>query len=189
MHKLIIQIPCYNEEQTLPQVIDDLPRTLPGVDEIEFLVVDDGSTDDTVKVAHEHGVHHIVSLGKNRGLAQAFSDGLDTALQRGATIIVNTDADNQYDAKCIPDLIAPVLRGEADMVVGARPVSDIEHFSTTKKLLQKAGSYAVRALSGTEVSDAPSGMRTLSRDMAMRLFIHNNYTYPLESLIQAGQSG
>ena len=189
MQKLIIQIPCYNEEQTLPQVIADLPRTLRGVDDIEYLVVDDGSTDRTVEVAKEHGVHHIISLGKNRGLAQAFSDGLDTALQRGATIIVNTDADNQYDASSIPDLIAPILAGEADMVVGARPVADIEHFSTTKKLLQRLGSSTVRALSGTDVEDAPSGMRAFSRDMAMRLFVHNSYTYTLETLIQAGQSG
>ena len=189
MQKLIIQIPCYNEAETLPGVIADLPTELPGVEEIEYLVIDDGSTDQTVEVARLHGVHHVISLGTNRGLAQAFSRGLDEALALGATIIVNTDADNQYDASCIPDLIAPVLRGEADMVVGARPVSEIEHFSPTKKLLQKAGSYAVRALSGTEVVDAPSGMRAFTRDMAMRLFIHNNYTYTLESLIQAGQSG
>ena len=189
MQKLIIQIPCLNEEKTLPAVIADLPRSIDGIDVIEYLVIDDGSTDNTVKVARENGVHHVISLGRNRGLAQAFTNGLNNALLQGATIIVNTDADNQYDASCIPDLIAPIVATEADMVVGTRPITDIAHFSIIKKLLQKAGSYAVRTLSGTSVEDAPSGMRAYSRDMAMRLFVHNNYTYTLETLIQAGQSG
>ncbi len=189
MHKLIIQIPCFNEEETLPQVISDLPKSIPGIDSIEYLVIDDGSTDQTVQVAKNNGVHHVVSLGTNRGLAQAFSEGLDASLVAGATIIVNTDADNQYDGTCIPDLIGPILAGDADMVVGARPILEIEHFSPVKKLLQRIGSYVVRALSGTDVVDAPSGMRAFTRDMAMRLFVHNSYTYTMETLIQAGQSG
>ena len=189
MTKLIIQIPCFNEQDTLPDVVAGLPKRIDGIDEIEILVIDDGSGDGTVEVARAAGVHHVFRLGTNRGLARAFSHGLDVAVDLGADIIVNTDADNQYDGSCIPDLIAPILAGDADMVVGARPVMDIEHFSPLKKLLQRLGSFTVRTLSGTQVQDAPSGMRALSRDIAMRLFVHNSYTYTLETLIQAGQSG
>ena len=189
MNKLIIQIPCYNEQATLAETLADLPREIEGIDYIEYLIVDDGSTDDTIEVAKQNKVHHIVRLDKNRGLAQAFSAGLDACLKHQATIIVNTDADNQYDASCIGDLIKPILCGEADMVVGTRPVSQIDHFSWSKKLLQRLGSSTVRALSGTRVEDAPSGMRAFSRDIAMRLFVHNSYTYTLETLIQAGQCG
>ena len=189
MEKLIIQIPCFNEQDTLAETVADLPKSIPGIDCVEYLVIDDGSSDDTVKVARENGVHHILSLGQNRGLAWAFSQGLEKCLQEGATIIVNTDADNQYDGSCIKDIVKPILLEEADMVVGARPVSEIAHFSFIKKLLQKVGSSTVRKLSGTSVQDAPSGMRAFSQDMAMRLFIHNEYTYTMESLIQAGQSG
>lgn len=189
MFKLIIQIPCFNEEQTLPITLDDLPRTLPGVDQIEWLIIDDGSIDRTVEVARAHGVDHIIRLPHNLGLAKAFTAGLDACLKLGADIIVNTDADNQYCAADIPKLIAPILDGRADLVIGARPIADIPHFSPVKKLLQKLGSWAVRVASGTDVADAPSGFRAISRRAAMQLHVFNRYTYTLETLIQAGQKG
>ncbi len=187
--KLIIQIPCYNEAEQLPATLADLPREVAGFDEVEWLVIDDGSTDATAEVARKHGVDHVVSLNQNRGLARAFMAGLEAALRRGADVIVNTDADNQYDAKCIPALTAPILAGEAQMVVGARPISEIEHFSPLKKLLQNVGSWAVQVASGIEARDAPSGFRAIHRDAAIRLFVYNPHTYTLETLIQAGRLG
>jgi glycosyltransferase involved in cell wall biosynthesis len=185
--KLIIQIPCLNEEQTLPQTIADLPRQIPGIDEIELLVIDDGSTDRTVEVARECGVQHIVRLTNTKGLAAGFQAGLDACLKLGANIVVNTDADNQYDGADVPKLVAPIIAGEADMVVGDRRVSDIEHFSGSKKGLQRLGSWVVRRLSGTEVTDATSGFRAYNREAALQLAVVDNFTYTLESLIQAGK--
>lgn len=184
--KLIIQIPCYNEENTLPEVIKDLPRQLPGVDQIEFLIIDDGSTDKTVEIARQAGVHHVLSLGSNRGLASAFLAGITKCLELGADIIVNTDGDNQYDGGCIKDLIAPVVQGGLDIVVGARPIDDIEHFSWPKKKLQKLGSRVVRQFSGTDIPDTTSGFRAYSANAAMKLHVFNRYTYTLETIIQAG---
>lgn len=185
--KLFIQIPCYNEESSLPHALRDLPTELPGVDSVEWLIIDDGSTDRTVEVARAHGVRHIVQLRTNRGLARAFMAGLDYALAHGADIIVNTDADNQYHAGDIPKLVAPILAGEADIVVGARPIEDIAHFSAAKKMLQRIGSGVVRMASGTDIPDAPSGFRAFHRDAALRLNVFNNYTYTLETIIQAGR--
>ncbi|MGE4552247.1 MAG: glycosyltransferase family 2 protein [Desulfovibrionaceae bacterium] len=185
---LFIQIPCYNEAETLPVALADLPRELPGVARVVWLVVDDGSTDDTVAVAKAHGVDHVVRHTRNMGLAKAFMTGLNACLELGADIIVNTDADNQYDAACIPDLLAPILEGRADMVVGARPIDQVEHFSPLKKRLQKFGSWVLRKVSGTEVQDAPSGFRALTRRAAMRLNVFSEYTYTLETIIQAGQA-
>jgi glycosyltransferase involved in cell wall biosynthesis len=184
--KLIIQIPCYNEEKTLPAVISDLPRELPGIDVIEYLVIDDGSDDRTIEVAHELGVHHILKLGSNQGLAAAFARGLARSLELEADIIVNTDGDNQYKAEYIKDLIAPIVEGEKDIVVGTRPIHDIEEFSWIKKRLQHLGSFVVRQFSGTDVSDTTSGFRAYSADAAKRLFVFNRYTYTLETIIQAG---
>lgn len=189
MRKLIIQIPCYNEEQTLPVALRDLPREVAGFDAVEWQIVDDGSTDRTVEVAKAHGVDHVVDLGAHRGLAVGFMAGLDAALRAGADVIVNTDADNQYQAADIPKLVAPILRGEAEIVIGERPIAEIEHFSPLKKLLQKVGSLVVRVASRTEVADAPSGFRAISREAAMRLNVFNEYTYTLETIIQAGQKG
>lgn len=186
--KLIIQIPCYNEAQTLAIALAELPRQVPGFEEVQWLVVDDGSSDDTVRVAREAGVDHVVVHAVNRGLATAFMTGLNACLKLGADVIVNTDADNQYNAHDIPCLTSPVLAGRADMVVGARPISDTEHFSWVKKKLQRLGSWAVRVASKTRVEDAPSGFRAISRDAAMRLNVFNNYTYTLETIIQAGLS-
>jgi len=185
--KLIIQIPCYNEEKTLPVTLGDLPRQFPGVDEVEWLIIDDGSTDKTVEVARAHGVNHIVRHPRNFGLARAFMTGLDACLRSGADIIVNTDADGQYRAEDIPNLIRPILERKAEIVVGTRSIEDIEHFSPVKKLLQKLGSWAVRMASKTDIPDAPSGFRAMSREAAMRLNVFNNYTYTLETIIQAGQ--
>ncbi|HRV59679.1 MAG TPA: glycosyltransferase family 2 protein [Solirubrobacterales bacterium] len=185
--KVIIQIPCLNEEETLPATLADLPREIPGVDEIETLVIDDGSTDRTVEVAGECGVDHIVKLPNNRGLATGFQAGLDACLKLGADIVVNTDADNQYSGSDIPKLVAPILAGEAEMVVGDREVADIEHFSPAKKVLQKFGSWVVRQLSDTEVTDATSGFRAYNREAALQLLVVDNFTYTLESLIQAGK--
>jgi glycosyltransferase involved in cell wall biosynthesis len=185
--KLIIQIPCLNEEATLPGTIADLPRVIPGVEEVELLVIDDGSTDRTVEVAREQGVEHVVRLTNNKGLAAAFQAGLDASLKLGADLIVNTDADNQYRGEDIPKLLAPILSGEADMVVGDRRVSRIDHFSGAKKALQKLGSWVVRRLSGTEISDATSGFRAYNREAALQLLVVDNFTYTLESLIQAGK--
>ncbi len=186
--KLIIQIPCLNEEDQLPATIGDLPTELEGFDDVEFLVIDDGSTDRTVEVARRLGVQHIVRLTSNKGLAYAFQAGMDAALKLGADVIVNTDADNQYSADDIPALVAPILAGEADMVIGDRQVMGIEHFSSVKKRLQKAGSWVVRQASDTSVPDATSGFRSYNREAAIGLVVVSKFTYTLESLIQAGKS-
>ena len=187
--KLIIQIPCFNEEATLPLTIADLPREVPGVDVVEWLIVDDGSSDRTAEVARELGVDHVVSHPHNRGLAAAFLTGLDACLRAGADVIVNTDADNQYQGASIPDLVAPVLTGDAEMVVGERPIESIDDFSRTKKLLQRVGSSVVRRFSGTGVRDAASGFRAYSRDAAMRVQVFGRYTYTMETIVQAGWNG
>lgn len=189
MTKLIIQIPCYNEENTLGTTLAALPRHLPGIDTIEWLVIDDGSRDRTVEVAKDNGVDHIVQFPMNQGLAKAFMAGLEACVKAGADIIVNTDADNQYCADDIPKLIQPILLGKAEIVVGARPIWKTKHFSSTKKLLQKLGSAVVRLASKTNIPDAPSGFRAFSREAALRLNVFNNYTYTLETIIQAGQKG
>lgn len=186
--KLIIQIPCLNESETLGIAINELPRQVPGFDCVEWLIIDDGSTDGTSERAHELGVDHVVKHPVNRGLATAFMTGLDACLRLGADVIVNTDADNQYNAADIPKLTDPVLRGQADMVIGARPIYETAHFSWIKKRLQRLGSWAVRMASKTEVADAPSGFRAISRETAMRLNVFNAYTYTLETIIQAGLS-
>lgn len=188
MTKLIIQIPCFNEAGTLPTTLHALPREIEGVRVVEWLVIDDGSIDDTVQIARTHGVDHVISLPQNEGLAKAFMAGIDACLKRDADIIVNTDADNQYRADCIPDLIEPILSNQAEIVIGCRPVMNIRHFSPIKKLLQKAGSWAVRKVSGTDIPDAPSGFRAFSREAAMRFFVTDSYTYTLETIIQAGKS-
>jgi glycosyltransferase involved in cell wall biosynthesis len=185
--KLIIQIPCLDEEATLPRTLAELPRELDGFDEVEWLVVDDGSTDRTVAVAREHGVDHIVRLTNNRGLAAAFQAGIDAALKLGADVIVNTDADNQYRAADIPRLVEPILAGRADMVVGNREVQKLEHFSSVKKRLQRLGSWVVRRASGTDVPDTTSGFRAYNREAAIQVQVVSNFTYTLESLIQAGK--
>jgi len=184
--KLIIQIPCYNESQTLGLTLAQLPRTLAGIDTVEWLVIDDGSNDDTVGAARRAGADHIVSHKRNAGLARAFMTGLQESIRLGADVIVNTDGDNQYCADDIPALVGPILAGNADIVVGARPIDGIEHFSLVKKLLQKAGSWMVRVLSRTTVADATSGFRAMSRSAARRLMVFSKYTYTLETLIQAG---
>jgi glycosyltransferase involved in cell wall biosynthesis len=185
--KLFIQIPCHNEEHSLPVALAALPRELPGVSSIETLVIDDGSTDRTAAVARELGVAHVVGFPRNQGLAKAFMLGIRSCLERGADIVVNTDADNQYDARDIPALIQPILDGRAEIVVGARPIATVEHFSPVKKLLQRIGSGVVARVSGTRVADAPSGFRAFSRDAASRLNVFSDYTYTLETIIQAGQ--
>ena len=185
--KLIIQIPCYNEAKTLSIALSALPRTVPGFDTVEWLIIDDGSQDDTVEVARENGVDHVVRHTRNQGLARGFMTGLDACLRLGADVIVNTDADNQYNADDIPALIAPILEHRADIVVGARPIDTIEHFSPVKKMLQKLGSWVVRVASNTDIPDAPSGFRAMSRAAAQRLMVFNDYTYTLETIIQAGQ--
>jgi glycosyltransferase involved in cell wall biosynthesis len=184
--KLIIQIPCFNEEKTLPQVIRDLPRQIEGIEKIEYLVIDDGSKDRTVEIAKELGVHHVVSLGSNQGLAKAFMTGVRKCTELGADIIVNTDGDNQYKAEYIPELVKPILNGRADMVVGCRPIEQIKEFSWLKKKLQRVGSGVVRRFSGTDVPDTTSGFRAYSADTAMMLNVLNRYTYTLETIIQAG---
>lgn len=187
--KLIIQIPCYNEENTLESTLNALPRQIEGVDSIEILIINDGSTDKTVDVAKNFGVEHIVTLNKNYGLARAFSVGLSKCLELGADIIVNTDGDNQYCAENISDLIKPILLNSADMVVGTRPISDIKHFSPLKKFLQKLGSAVMKLVSRVNVEDAPSGFRAFSKKAAMTINIFDNYTYTLESIIQANAKG
>jgi glycosyltransferase involved in cell wall biosynthesis len=185
--KLIIQIPCYNEAETLPVALKDLPRSVEGFDKVEWLVINDGSTDNTAEVAKANGVDHVVSFSRNQGLARGFLAGLDACIKRGADVIVNTDADNQYRAADIPLLLRPILDNRADIVVGARPIGEIKHFSVIKKLLQKLGSWIVRSASRTDIPDAPSGFRALSREAALRLNVFNEYTYTLETIIQAGQ--
>lgn len=189
MTKLIIQIPCYNEEETLGITLATLPRELPGVDTVEWLIVNDGSTDRTVEVAQANGVDHIVNFRHNQGLAKAFLAGIEACLKADADIIVNTDADNQYCADDIPKLIEPILLGKAEIVVGARQIKQIKHFSPTKKFLQKFGSWVVRVASNTTILDAPSGFRAFSREAALRLNVFNDYTYTLETIIQSGQKG
>ena len=189
MSKLIIQIPCYNEEATLGITLSSLPRQLPGISCIEWLVINDGSTDKTVEVAQSFGVDRIVNLNHNQGLAKAFMAGIEACLTAGADIIVNTDADNQYCADDIPKLIEPIVSGRAEIVIGTRPISKIKHFSPVKKLLQKFGSWVVRLASNTDIPDAPSGFRAISREAAMQLNVFNQYTYTLEMIIQAGQKG
>lgn len=185
--KLIIQIPCYNEAATLGIALAALPREVPGFDKVEWLIIDDGCTDNTVEVALAHGVDHVVRHTRNQGLARGFMNGLQACLEHGADVIVNTDADNQYNADDIPALTRPILEGKADIVIGARPIAAIEHFSPIKKLLQKLGSWVVRVASKTSIPDAPSGFRAMSRSAARRLTVFSDYTYTLETIIQAGQ--
>lgn len=187
--KLVIQIPCYNEEASLPVTLGDLPRSVAGFDTVEWLVIDDGSTDRTSEVAARHGVDGVVRLPRNQGLARAFMAGLDAAIRMDADVIVNTDADNQYSATDIPKLVAPILAGDAEIVVGERPIDQTPHFSPLKKALQRLGSRVVRRLSSTDIPDAPSGFRAISRDAAMRLQVFNDYSYTLETIIQAGRKG
>jgi glycosyltransferase involved in cell wall biosynthesis len=185
--KLIIQIPCFNEEGQLPLTLGRLPREVAGVDEVEWLIIDDGSTDRTVEVARELGVDHVVRLTNHKGLAAAFQAGLDAGLKLGADVIVNTDADNQYEGADIPRLVEPILRGEADMVVGDRRVDTVEHFSGAKKLLQRIGSWVVRQASSTDVPDTTSGFRAYNRDAALQVQAVSKFTYTLETIIQAGK--
>ncbi|MDD5194088.1 MAG: glycosyltransferase family 2 protein [Candidatus Omnitrophica bacterium] len=186
--KLIIQIPCYNEEETLPLVLRDLPKKIDGVDKIEILVINDGSTDKTVEVARSLGVHHIFILPKQRGLAYVFKTGLEKALELGADIIVNTDGDNQYKGECIKDLIYPIIKQNAQIVIGCRNISEIKHFSFIKKCLQYLGSHIIRKISNTDIPDTTSGFRAYSREAAMRINIFSDYTYTLETIIQAGRN-
>jgi glycosyltransferase involved in cell wall biosynthesis len=185
--KLIVQIPCLNEERTLPGTLADLPRTVPGFDSVEWLVIDDGSSDRTVEVARAHGVDHIVRLTSNRGLAAAFQAGLDACLKLGADVIVNTDADNQYHGGDVEVLVEPIVAGRADMVIGDRETDEIEHFSPLKKWLQRIGSAVVRRASGTDVPDTTSGFRAYNREAALQLQVVSKFTYTLESIIQAGK--
>src|ERR687885_106812 len=185
--KLIIQIPCFNEEDQLPATLSDLPRELQGVDSVEWLIIDDGSTDRTVEVARAHGVDHIVRLTNNKGLAAGFQAGLDASLKLGADVIVNTDADNQYYGPDILKLVGPILAGDADMVVGDRQVMTIEHFSPLKKALQRLGSWVVRRASATEVPDTTSGFRAYNREAAIQMQVVSTFTYTLETIIQAGK--
>ncbi len=184
--KLIIQIPCYNEEDTLPETLADLPREIPGIDTVEWLVIDDGSTDRTIEVARAGGVDHIVRFTNNKGLAAGFQAGLDAALKLGADVIVNTDADNQYNGADIKKLVAPIVAGDADMVVGDRQIDTIEHFSALKKQLQRLGSWVVRQASNTEVADTTSGFRAYNSEAALSLIVVSRFTYTLETIIQAG---
>jgi glycosyltransferase involved in cell wall biosynthesis len=189
MTKLIIQVPCYNEEDTLGLTLSALPRELTGIDNVEWLMVDDGSTDRTADVGRTHRVDHIIQLSHHQGLAKAFVAGLEASLKAGADIIVNVDADNQYCADDIPKLIVPILSGKAEIVVGTRPISEISHFSWIKKWMHRLGSSTVRFASKTKIPDAPSGFRAMSREAAMRLNVFDEYTYTLETIIQAGQKG
>ncbi len=185
--KLIVQIPCHNEEGYLEATLRDIPKQIPGIDEVEFLIIDDGSTDRTVEIARKAGVNYIVSLINRKGLAQAFMTGLDASLKAGADIIVNTDADNQYRGEDITKLLEPILKGEADMVVGDRDVQKIRHFSPLKRLLQRWGSWAVRRISGTSIPDCTSGFRAYNREAALRINIVSQFTYTLEAIIQGGK--
>ena len=186
--KLIIQIPCYNEAETLEIALNDLPKHIDGVDEIEYLIVDDGSTDKTVEVAVNWGVHHVVKFTRNKGLARGFMAGLEASLSYGADIIVNTDADNQYCGSDIELLVKPILEGRADIVIGERPIDNIPHFSWIKKKMQHFGSWVVRKASRTDIPDAPSGFRAFSREAAMHINVVNEYTYTLETIVQAGRN-
>ncbi len=186
--KLIIQIPCYNEAETLEIALNDLPKHIDGIDEIEYLIINDGSTDNTVEVAKNWGVHYIVSFTKNKGLAKGFMAGIDACLKNGADIIVNTDADNQYCGDDIKTIVRPILNGEADIVIGARPIDQTAHFSWLKKKLQHFGSWVVRKASNTNIPDAPSGFRAYSREAALQLNVVNEYTYTLEQIVQAGRN-
>jgi glycosyltransferase involved in cell wall biosynthesis len=185
--KLIIQIPCLNEALTLPETLADLPREVPGFDLVEWLVIDDGSTDATIETARRNGVDHIVRLTNNKGLASAFQAGIDASLKLGADVIVNTDADNQYKGSDIPRLVQPILRGDADLVVGDRQVMTIEHFSPAKKMLQRLGSWVVRRASDAPVTDTTSGFRAYNREAALQVNVVNKFTYTLETVIQAGK--
>ena len=185
--KLIIQIPCYNEAETLAIALGALPREVEGFDKVEWLIINDGSIDDTVKVARECGVDYIVDFKHNQGLAKGFMAGIKECLKQGADVIVNTDADNQYEADDIPKLTQPIVEHKAEYVIGARPIAQTEHFSPAKKFLQKLGSWVVRKASRTDIPDAPSGFRAMSRECALHLNVYNNYTYTLETIIQAGQ--
>lgn len=185
--KLIIQIPCYNEAETLEIALNDLPKHIDGVDEIEYLIINDGSRDNTVEVARNWGVHYVVNFKRNKGLAKGFMAGLDACLRNGADIIVNTDADNQYCGEDIEKLVRPIIDGKTDIVIGSRPIDDTAHFSPLKKKLQHFGSWVVRKASNTEIPDAPSGFRAYSREAALRLNVTNEYTYTLETIVQAGR--
>jgi glycosyltransferase involved in cell wall biosynthesis len=185
--KLIIQIPCLNESETLPLTLADLPRQVEGFLSVEWLIIDDGSTDGTSEVASKHGVHHVVRSRTNQGLAKSFLIGLDACLEHGADVIVNTDADNQYNGHDICKLVQPVVSGQAEVAIGARPIKSIKHFSPLKKFLQGLGSMVVRKVSNTDILDAPSGFRAISRKAAMQLNVYNEYTYTLETIIQSGQ--
>ncbi len=186
--KLIIQIPCYNEAETLEIALNDLPKKIDGIDEIEYLIINDGSKDATIEVAKKWGVHYVVNFKRNKGLAKGFMAGLDACLRNGADIIVNTDADNQYDGADIEKLVRPILEGKTDIVIGERPIDDTEHFSPLKKKLQHFGSYVVRKASKSDIPDAPSGFRAYSREAAMRMNVINDYTYTLETIVQAGRT-
>ena len=185
--KLFIQIPCYNEEKTLSITLAALPKNVAGFDSVEVLIIDDGSSDDTVKVAKEFGVKHFVQFSSNQGLARGFTEGLNYCLKNGADVVVNTDADNQYNADDIPKLTQPILAKKAELVIGARPITDTKHFSLLKKILQKLGSWVVRVVSNTNIPDAPSGFRAISKNAAKQINVFNDYTYTLETIIQAGQ--
>ena len=186
--KLIIQIPCFNEEHSLAATVRDLPREIPGIDTIEYLVIDDGSTDHTIKVAKTSGVHHVISNGSNRGLGKSFREGIKYALAHGADIVVNTDGDNQYQGTDIEKLVEPILNREADLVVGCRPIRAHQEFSWFKKLMQSLGSFVLRQISKTDVRDAASGFRAFSRDTCMKLNVYSKFSYCMETLIQAGNS-
>lgn len=185
--KLIIQIPCYNEEKTLNIALDSLPKKIEGISKIEYLIINDGSSDNTIEVAKKWGVNYIVNLKMNKGLAYGFSAGIDACLRNGADVIVNTDADNQYCADDIEKLVRPIIENRYDIVIGERPIDETKHFSPLKKKLQHLGSWVVRKASNTDIPDAPSGFRAYSRDAAMRLNVINDYTYTLETIIQAGR--
>lgn len=187
--KLIIHIPCYNEEDTIGYTLSQLPRQIDGFNKVEWIITDDGSTDNTIEEARKHGIDHILHLSKNKGLAKAFMAGINRCLDLGADVIVNTDADNQYNADDIESLVRPILDEDAELVVGRRPIDQIEHFSTIKKKLQRIGSWVVRKVSRTEIPDAASGFRAFSRSAAMQFNVFNEYTYTLEMIIQAGQKG
>jgi glycosyltransferase involved in cell wall biosynthesis len=187
MPKLIIQVPAYNEQDTIGLTLSALPRRVPGFDRVEWLLIDDGSQDRTAEIARASGIDHVVRLSHNQGLARAFTAGLEACLKLGADVIVNTDADNQYDATCIPDLVRPILEGRAQIVVGERPIMEIADFSWLKRMLQRLGSAVVKFVSATSVPDAPSGFRAIHRDAAMQMYVFGNYTYTLETLIQAGR--